>query len=90
MFILELNLPNPYLRSTTLLLDNALAFSLRMKVNSKPCTKLLFLDADLGIEGVDVLTADSGDQASLEAMCASTRTLVNCVGPVSERELVLP
>lgn len=36
-----------------------------------------------GIEGIDAIVADVSDQASLEAMCAKTSVLINCVGPVS-------
>ena len=38
--------------------------------------------AEVGVAGVDVLTADVGDAASLEAMCAQASVLINCVGPV--------
>ena len=56
------------------------------KVGCAPC-KLslpLFPRAESGITGVDTMMADVSDQASLEAMCASTSVLINCVGPVSE------
>ena len=36
-----------------------------------------------GLEGVDVVQADVGDQDSLETMCAKATVIINCVGPVS-------
>ena len=41
---------------------------------------------ELGIPGdaVDVLQADISDMTSLEAMCSSTKVIINCVGPVSD------
>lgn len=39
---------------------------------------------DSGIEGIDILVADVADQDSLEAMCAKSTVIINCVGPVSQ------
>ena len=49
----------------------------------------LFPRVASGITGVDTMMADVSDQASLEAMCASTSVLINCVGPVSEVQTYL-
>ena len=35
-----------------------------------------------GIEGIDVLVADVGDQDSLERMCSAATVVIDCVGPV--------
>ena len=36
-----------------------------------------------GVEGIDILIADVGDQDSLERMCAEADVVIDCVGPVS-------
>ncbi|XP_064394864.1 saccharopine dehydrogenase-like oxidoreductase [Halichondria panicea] len=34
-----------------------------------------------GVEGIDILIADVGDQDSLERMCAEAEVVIDCVGP---------
>ena len=45
---------------------------------------ILLCSVELGIPGVDILQADVSDVPSLEAMCSSTKVVINCVGPVSD------
>ena len=40
-----------------------------------------------GIEDVEVVVADVGDDASLEEMCEKASVIINCVGPVSTKAI---
>lgn len=55
--------------------------SLTWAVAGRNMDKLKQSMRDSGIENVDVVVADVSDEASLEAMCARTTVLLNCVGP---------
>lgn len=57
--------------------------------NQQTLVTPLFPRVASGITGVDTMMADVSDQASLEAMCASTSVLINCVGPVCEVQTYL-
>ena len=43
--------------------------------------KLEKLSADIGLIGIEILTADATDEAALSAMCARTKVVVSTVGP---------
>ena len=43
--------------------------------------KLKKLSEDVGLSGVEILLADAGDEAALQAMCARAKVVISTVGP---------
>jgi len=60
--------------------SNAVA-GLRWAVAGRSRAKLEELSAELGLQNVDILIADVNDRPSIDAMVASTKTVLTTVGP---------
>ncbi len=55
--------------------------SIRWAIAGRSKDKLDKLSAETGLEGIEIIVADAGDEAALQAMCARTKVVVSTVGP---------
>jgi short subunit dehydrogenase-like uncharacterized protein len=55
--------------------------SIRWAIAGRSQSKLEKLGRDAGLSGIEMLVADAGDEAALQAMCARTKVIVSTVGP---------
>lgn len=55
--------------------------SVRWAIAGRSLSKLEQLSDDIGLSGIDMIVADAGDEAALQAVCARTRVVASTVGP---------
>lgn len=55
--------------------------SIKWAIAGRSLSKLKKLSEDTGLSGIEMLVADAGDEAALQALCARTKVVVSTVGP---------